>query len=325
MKKLIPLLLLLFITSNAWSVTQLKKTVMPSGGDYTSLEACMNANEQDLTAADKYFDVEIDGDWSGGADTSAVTIHNYTTDATRYINIYTTSAARHNGTAAAVSGRNNYRLSSTATDSILINCYSDYTTIDGIEFYGASTWTSSAINMVTDTADYGTIKNNLIHDRSVDGIFGAGTVAAIRLYYARHTKIYNNIIYNITGTNGNAINLATDDADTYIYNNTIYGCTGTGIKVYLTYGVVKNDLSYNNATDFSGGNASSNYNFSKDNTAAGANSIHGTTDGKTPDFVNTGAGAEDFHLQSTSDAIDVGVDLSATFTTDIDGQTRTVP
>jgi len=25
----------------------LKKTVKPSGGDYTSLEACMNANEQD--------------------------------------------------------------------------------------------------------------------------------------------------------------------------------------------------------------------------------------------------------------------------------------
>ena len=38
--------------------TQLLKTVKPSGGDYTSLEACMNANEQDLTAADKYFDVE---------------------------------------------------------------------------------------------------------------------------------------------------------------------------------------------------------------------------------------------------------------------------
>jgi len=38
----------------------LKKTVKPADGDYTSLEACMNANEQDLTG-DGWFTVEIDG------------------------------------------------------------------------------------------------------------------------------------------------------------------------------------------------------------------------------------------------------------------------
>ncbi len=89
----------LVIPFSCHAATQLKKTVKPAGqgGDYTSLEECMNANEQDLVTNDLYFDVEIDGDWSGGADTTAVTIHNYTTDATHYINIYTTSAARHRG------------------------------------------------------------------------------------------------------------------------------------------------------------------------------------------------------------------------------------
>src|SRR3990167_4525241 len=99
MRKLLFITLFLFLTANAEAVTQLKKTVMPSGGDYTSLEACMNANEQNLVTADQYFDVEIDGTWSS-ADTTAVTIENYTTDATHYINIYTTSAARHTGKAS---------------------------------------------------------------------------------------------------------------------------------------------------------------------------------------------------------------------------------
>ncbi|MEA2006752.1 MAG: choice-of-anchor Q domain-containing protein, partial [Patescibacteria group bacterium] len=64
--------------------------------------------------------------------------------------------------------------------------------------------------------------------------------------------------------------------------------------------------------------------FSKDDTAPGANSIHGDTDSKTPDFVSTTSGSEDFHLQSTSDAINVGTDLSGTFTDDIDGDTRPI-
>ena len=40
--------------------TRLYKTVKPSGGDYASLEACLNANEKNLVTADQYFDVEID-------------------------------------------------------------------------------------------------------------------------------------------------------------------------------------------------------------------------------------------------------------------------
>jgi len=45
----------------------LYKVVAPSGGDYTSLEACLNANEQDLTGLG-WFDIEITGNWRGGDD-----------------------------------------------------------------------------------------------------------------------------------------------------------------------------------------------------------------------------------------------------------------
>jgi hypothetical protein len=57
-----------------------------------------------------------------------------------------------------------------------------------------------------------------------------------------------------------------------------------------------------------------------------------SSDGTSPDdatsytyadqFVSTTSGSEDFHLKSGADAIGVGTDLSGTFTTDIDGDTR---
>jgi hypothetical protein len=112
----------------------LKKIVAPSSGDYTTLEACMNANEQDLTG-DGWFTVEIDGTWSS-ADTSAVTIHNYTTTSSDYINIYTTAAARHDGKYDTGA----YRIEVNAAGQA-IDVVSGYVTITGIQVKNVSTST----------------------------------------------------------------------------------------------------------------------------------------------------------------------------------------
>ena len=79
--------------------SELKKTIAPSGGDYTTLEACMDANEKNLVTSDEYFNVEITGDWSSTEDETNCVIQNYTTDATRFITIYATGTAKHDGTA----------------------------------------------------------------------------------------------------------------------------------------------------------------------------------------------------------------------------------
>src|SRR3989344_6939524 len=50
----------------------------------------------DLVCADKVAVAKIDGSWTS-PDTAAVTISGWTTDATRYIKIYTTPSARHDG------------------------------------------------------------------------------------------------------------------------------------------------------------------------------------------------------------------------------------
>ena len=54
---------------------------------------------------------------------------------------------------------------------------------------------------------------------------------------------------------------------------------------------------------------------------------HGQQNAQTgnPDFVNWSqrGSNNDYHLKSTSPAIDTGIDLSSYFTTDMDGNTRT--
>jgi hypothetical protein len=99
---------------------------------------------------------------------------------------------------------------------------------------------------------------------------------------------------------------------------------GTGYTMegaYNNHYELKNNISYNNGTDYSGSwKTTSTNNLSKDATAPALNTYYRN---KTLTFTNVTAGSEDFHLISTdTDAIDNGADLSGTFTTDIDGTTR---
>lgn len=310
--------------SDAFSAQFLYKTVEEDGGgDYTTLEACMNANEQDLTG-DGWFDIDITLAWDN-ADTSEVTIHNYTTTVDDYINIYTTGLSRHDGSYLS----SGYRIDNDTVNSrhIEVSLGVDYVTIDGLQFIRSSpgTYDRGGILLNAQT-EHATIKNNIFKDlKRYRGAIEANT--------ARAVTIYNNILYgceaNGDSQTGGAIYTSEDQfgiAEPKVYNNTTYGNT-TGIysNNHDKDAIAINNLSYNNTTDFAGTfDSTSDYNFSKDDTApeAAGNSIWGTTDGLTPDFVDIGSGTEDFHIESTSDAIGEGTDLSGTFTDDIDGDTR---
>jgi len=298
----------------------LKKTVMPSGGDYTSLEACMNANEQDLTD-DGWFTVEIDGDWSGGADTTAVTIHNYPNTASDYINIYTTAAARHDGTATGNSDAYIHKITSAAHN---ISVQSSYVTLTGLIIehdcsgdykYGinitASNVTVDKCVVFSDTANWGTYGNAGVTADNVGSV------------YVRNSVIYGFVSYpdNTAGIGLFSINAS---GSLTSQNNTIYNCE-VGTNIYLGSMACTNTVAYNCTDGDFNASTTGNYNFSKDDSAPGDNSIHGDTDGETPNFVSTTSGSEDFHLASTlSGLYDAGTDLSGTFTDDIDGDTRSV-
>ena len=141
-------------------------------------------------------------------------------------------------------------------------------------------------------------------------------------------RVYNNIIYDMQGGRTKGISASSARGLQFIYNNTVYGVVADGIVADDADIVVMNNIVYNCGTDFSGTpHSSSDYNFSKDDTAfeASGNSIWGDTDGLTPDFVSITGGSEDFHLESTSDAIGEGVELSAEYSPDMEGDERVAP
>jgi len=282
----------------------LYKTVKPSGGDYTSLEACMNANEQDLTG-DGWFDVEIDGTWSS-ADTTAVTIHNYTTTADDYINIYTTSAARHLG----VYSTSYYRLLVAGYLSYPLTISSTFVAIVGLQIYGNNTSTA----VITITVAQSTINNNIITE------IGGNRLVSLSNGGAAWTvkNIFNNIIYTSGSQEGIGIYYYNPGGTINIYNNTIYSCT-TGISYYDNYngGNIKNNLCITNTTDYNLGGSSVTFTNNGSSDLTGNVGFRSMVD--TDLFVDT---ASNYHLKAGAAAIDVGTDLSGTFTDDIDGVTR---
>jgi len=304
-----------FWIENAWAATQLKKTVCPSGCDYTALETCMNANEQNLVTADKYFDVEISGTWAS-ADTTIVVVHNYTTDATRYINIYTTGDARHDGREKAVSGRSNYLLTPSGVGTA-VTVQSGYIRVDGLEISGVSGNYTFGIF----SAGYNTIKNNIVRDNNDTPEDGYGLSGIGKINDGAVSYIYNNIIYNISHRLGYSNGIRFYDSVGVIYNNTVFNIEGTGILAQYQ-GTFRNNISMGCGTDFSiTSSATQQYSLSEDATATGTGSLANKTIAN--QFVSVTAGAENFHLKVGADAIDAGTDLSGTFTTDIDGDTRT--
>ncbi|MGR3219499.1 MAG: hypothetical protein ACUZ8H_06740 [Candidatus Anammoxibacter sp.] len=299
MKNIFLIILFSLIQINsAFAVTAIIKTVKPSGGDYTTLEAALNANEQNLVSTDSTFQVNIDGVWSS-ADTTKVRIQGWTTDATHWIHINVLTDARHSGLYTTDA----YHLESTGDDRS-IYAFESYITLDGLQIKGTSSGSGNQVIYTNGSYADGIFINCII-------LCQAGSTNGIWISSSNSPPyhIYNNMIYNcsangiITGGVGNPI---------YAYNNTIYG-NGVGIAEGVSGHIVaKNNISYNNTTDYSGTfSTASTHNLAKDTTAPEHNTFY---DSKTLTFVSVTGGSEDFHLVSgDTDAIDKGTDLSGEF------------
>ena len=146
---------------------------------------------------------------------------------------------------------------------------------------------------------------------------------------AKNLCVMNCILYGISGSYG--ISLYSTSGNTHtVLNNTVVGCN-YGIHQDNTANdgtkVVRNNLCQNNTTDFvddGGGFGTTSNNISEDATSPDA--AYDNTDVHTnsvfKDYAN-----DDYRLDSAGDAtnlaiVDDGVDLSGTFTDDIEGQTR---
>ena len=310
----------------AHAATRLHMVVAPSGGDYTSLEACMNANEKDLVAADEYFDVEISGSWVS-PDATAVTVHNYTTDATRYINIYTDSANAFDGSYDT----SKYRII-VSTSGEVVSVNASYTTITGLQIYNSHWATGDPLTPVGIRLN--TDFSNILFDK----IYAFAPCFAISSYNASGSsgsifKIRNSVLisdYEDTNRRGAALNVTGGDTahGVDVHNSILLqvGANGYGIQVD-TVPVITIVNSYARAAsgveDYNNVDTLTTSASSDTTGSVGLQNVaYSTSSGAY--FTSVTLGSEDFHITNTSSALyDAGTDLSSDFTDDIDGDTRT--
>ncbi|KKQ55398.1 MAG: Coagulation factor 5/8 type domain protein, partial [Parcubacteria group bacterium GW2011_GWA2_38_13] len=290
---------------------------------YTSLSAWETAYggvsfgacaQGDLVCAGRIAVAQIDGAWTN-ADTVGTTIDGWTTDATHYIQISTTQAARHSG--KWDDGK--YRIiTSPGITGSAIRLNEANVKISGLQILVQGTSNYAYGIYVPSGSHNVTLSENIIQSTNT-GAYGHGVLVSQGL---QNFRMLNSIIYNFTqaGIEGGYSNNTAPDY--VIYNNTI----ARSLKCYfLGYGsgvLYRNNIAQDCGTGFDGSGLNSDYNISDlAGDAPGTHSKNSTS----VLFVNETNG--DYHL-SSSDTVakDAGTDLSAnsylSFSTDIDGQTR---
>jgi hypothetical protein len=275
--------------------------------DYGGIDFGPN-DQGDLVAADTVAVARIEGTWTQ-PDTAPLNISGWTTDAERYIRIYTTSEARHDGTPGS-----GYRLQTTGSRPLYSNAA--YFRIEGLEIYGL--FDGNLVYARPGAGVDGEIhfSHNLIHGNGVNS--GSG----IYLYdYDGVAKIWNNIIYDV-GTLGSSAGIQASRGLVYVYNNTVVDVIG-GFAIRSGGGVVaKNNLTEAPSYDFYGAfYLGSDFNASSDDTAPGFHSRREQT------FTFVDRAGDNFHLAAVdAGARNYGADLSSDphnpIADDVDGDSR---
>lgn len=263
--------------------TEVISTVIPGGGgDYNTLSAWEAGEQKNLVTADEVSVAEC----HTGAITDNVTISGWTTDATRFPWIRAATGHSHAGLATG-----GFRV--TGNSGVVITCGVNFVRVSGI--------------VVITSDNHGVFGQFASSDPTVERCVIVGNTASNINGVAGGGIIRNCIIYGFTGTNGRGITGQTAE------NNTVIDCTLCIGNIETS---VKNNIASGSGNDYSGTLANSATNISADATSpqVGLRNISLT-------YVD--AANKNYHLASTdTQAIDTGTDLSGSFTTDIDGETR---
>jgi hypothetical protein len=284
-------------------------TVKASGGDYTTLNAALAGEAADLTAnchstgGAGILTIECYNLGSSTADTTkASTGTGYTTSSSYYINIIGAASEKTSSNTGKLSTER-YRLDGTGNP--MLSLLEDYTRCTDIQVKTTSSvavYPSATSVRCERVIVYGSNRHGFNQDLD------------------KTATIINCLVYNC-GRHGYSAAAGTI---------TCYNCTAvdTGYDGFTASGtiVATNCLAWDCGDgstyfDFGGaGTKTLNYCLSKDTTAddfGGTGNVANSTDDP---FVNYAS--DDFHIAVGSAPIGAGDDLSGTFTTDIDGDTR---
>lgn len=190
----------------------------------------------------------------------------------------------------------------------------------------------------------GTICENIVHAVRNNGTNNKQARGIVVIYDG--CKIYNNVVYDIYSKGadlgcGIRIYGSNSGNQGYICNNTVCGCdadtyANNGCFWAASANETANYIVRNNyAGDVRGGANKKDFWFNNGDPEDCSNNI--SSDGSSDDyggsdnqvnkaaadqFKGMGSGSEDFHLKEGSDCLGAGQDLSALFTTDVDGGER---
>jgi hypothetical protein len=284
-------------------------TVRPSGGTYTTLAAAitgeLSANADIVTMAG-ILSIQIEGDWSGGADTTAVNIAGFTTSALYYVNIITDSANRA-GTSWSDS---KYRL---VIYNDAISSRDGFIRFTGLQIsctrtgsYAAVWGYAGGVDCIFDSCFIKSLANSNIYDMDRNVFRNCILLGGVTSVYLRHG--------GTTGATGASV-----IQNCIMSKGTLYG---VNVESSL-YAVIKNSYSGNNGGDdyYGYGTITLTTSFSEDGTKSTSTEAYSTAT-----FTNVTSGSEDFSIPVDSGLIDVGTDLSADaiypFDWDITGATR---
>lgn len=317
--------------------TTVTRTVAPSGGDHTTLNAALSwftTNYPDFTASDIIGAIVISGDWTSAADTTPANATGITTDATRYLDIYTTGGARHSG----VWSNSAYRLEVTASYGIRFG-----TNTNGIHVTGLQIYINTASPAASMQGIYANATGALSQEISnclIRGNTGWNTASyiqnGVQVYHSSVTtsgtvKIWNNIIYDFVNPSGTARGIygqsfAGSTSTIYSYNNTVHSCRSgidrSAVGSFIIVNTAVSDCTNNIVGNYEAG---TDYNATDDAslgyTVSGSGNTHDVLDAV---IVWNNEAGDDFHLVSGDDIIDVGTSDPGTglFSDDIDGVTR---
>jgi hypothetical protein len=276
--------------------TVITKTIKGSGGDYTSLAAAIAGTAGNLVSLDQQVNIACYASATADQSTGSATVSGYTTDATRYVKIYTPSTERHPGW---WSGTFYYFGTYTNTGDGL-TVATNYTVIDGI----AAISSDSVTALIKVTASNCTLSNCL-------------SVCDEGGYCYRFTN-NPNLVYNCVASSADTAVGIYDGSGTGI---TLDNCTSHTTSYSGVYGgICTNCLSYSASNQgFYSPKAGSDYNATNFSTATG-----GAHDRVSQTFTFVGASKYQLAVGDTG-AKGYGSNLSGTFTTDIAGSTRSVP
>jgi outer membrane protein assembly factor BamB len=265
-----------------------------------------------LVADDRF---EVGVVYNDGLFTAGVVIEGALTDGSHRIVLTAADGSRHLG-AAGIGAVIRPIVASPAVD-----VRDDFVTVEWLELSGVSGGTTGVAVSGLGTANHVVVRNNVIHDMSVDGLSNSSSTTKL--------DFYDNVLYAMAGS---GVRLTQPLAQGRLFNNTVFDCGSSGFQgAGGTATVLKNNLAHSNLpSDYTMVSISST---SSNNLAGDATGVSHSPAGFGLDnvalaslqFVSTVPGAEDLHLVSGSIAQGRGETLTWLFRDDVDGALRTTP